>query len=378
MIVQMKPGIKADDSRTFMVAQAANDLGVKAQIKSTGGKDTSVVEVYLIDDNVKACTLTEHGFRQMPGVDHVIRVTPSTVSLSVNGSVSAHHIKLGSATVGNDLPCQLVAGPCTVDNRIDQIVDELVNVHGIKMIRGGCWKPRSNAESFPGFGKKGVRWLLKAADKHKVEVVFIEVIDETHIQDIAQIRNDVGFEGKIVLWVGARTENQILFRRLGRQKEFPVMLKNPIRAKTVAEWMKRAEFVVTGERHFDDKGILIPDRSLEQGNEEIMMCSRGVEQDDEESPYRFSPRHEWIATVRNRYWTTVGVDPSHSAGTMQNDLVFTNLEAALIQKPAFVLLETYLTDLSGMCDAQQAVPHNRLPEVQEMIAKHNQRHYPSQ
>ncbi|MBI3291163.1 hypothetical protein HYZ76_02665 [Candidatus Falkowbacteria bacterium] len=375
MIIQMQAGIGPEDKRTLTVANVAADMGVKPEIRNISGSNMVVTEVYFLDGGVKACTLPEHPFRQMEGVSLVRRVTPSAVSLSLNGNSAGHTVKIGSAFIGNNLPCQLIAGPCTVDRRIDDLVGQLVNGNGIKLIRGGCWKPRSSAESFPGFGKKGVEWLLKAAKKHRAESVFLEVLDETHITDVQRIQSAVGYNGQIVLWVGARTDNQNLLRKLGRQTSFPVMLKNPIRAKGLAEWMKRVEFVITGERHFDDDGQLIPDKSLNQGNDQILLCSRGVEHDDEESPYRFAPQHEWITAVRKRYWTPVGVDPSHSAGTMVDDLVFRNLEAALVHRPAFAIVEVYFDDRQGLCDAQQAVPLSRICEVQRMIAAHNERHY---
>ena len=375
MIVQMQVGIDENHPLTQDVIKTARNLGLKTQTHTVTGVAAMVTEVYLLDDAVAAGTLPEHVFRQLPGVNNVRRVTPSAVSLAANGTSHPHRILLGAVDVSNALPCRLIAGPCTVDSHIDELVDGLVHRHGIKMIRGGCWKPRSDARSFPGLGKLGVRWFLTAAAKHGVAVVFTEVMDETHIHDIEEIQQQTGYTGKIVLWVGARTENQVLLRRLGRQSKFPIMLKNPIAGRSVKDWIKRAEFVIAGDLHFDHAGRLIKEESLRQGNDQILLCARGVEDDDEESLYRFAPRHEWITTLRQRYWPPVGVDPSHSAGTMADNLVLRNLESALVHQPAFVLLETYFDDRQALCDAKQAVPLSRLPEVQAMIAAHNQRHY---
>ena len=375
MVVQMTAGISEKDERTLAVAQAAVRLGLKPDIRLITGTETSVVSVWLLDgEKVRACTIPEHTFRVMPGVDSVRRVTPSAVDLAINGGVINHRIKLGEIEVGNDLPCLLIAGPCTVDRNIDELVGALVQ-SGIRHIRGGCWKPRSNAVSFPGFGKRAVGWFMEAAAKYSVSTIFIEVIDETHLIDVQQIQQEVGYAGQVVVWVGARTSNQNLLRKLGCQKRYPVMIKNPVRARSIREWINLAEFVIAGERHFDEEGSLIAERSLVQGNDQILLCSRGVEHNDEESPFRFAPCHEWITAVRRRYWPTVGVDPSHSAGTMLDDLVLRNLEAALVHQPAFAIVEVYFDGQRGLCDADQAVPLCRLHEVQAMIAHHNQRHY---
>jgi len=368
----MDPGIDKTALVVQAVVETAKRLGVRPEVRSTAGTGTSVVEVYLLDGDVKACALPEFPFRQMRRVADVRRVTPSTVSLAANGHTHTHQIQLGSVTIGNDLPCSLIAGPCTVDRRVDDLVRALIQDHGIKMIRGGCWKPRSNAWSFPGFGKQAVRWLLEAAGNYNAEVVFLEVIDETHLHDVEAIVDEVSYPGKIVLWVGARTENQTLLRKLGLQDRFPVMLKNPINCQNVAQWVRKAEFVLAGQIHFDDYGRLIGEQSLAQGNDQIMLCSRGVEHHDPESPYRFLPWHELMDAIRSKYWPTVGVDVSHSAGTMENDLVLVNLSNALQHNPAFVMLETYLDDGESLCDAEQAVRLARLGEFQAMIAGHNE------
>lgn len=371
MVVQMSAGKMAKDPETEAVISLAMQLGLQTKVNTTKGTGSTVTEVYLLDDTARACTLPEHIFRQLPYVDIVRRVTPSAVSLAVNGH-AGHSIQVGSMRIGNNQPCVLIAGPCAVDKRVGDLAEGVRSI-GCSILRGGCWKPRSNPYSFPGFGKKAVRWLLQAAKAHAFDGVCIEVIDETHLVDVTRIADEVGYEGTIILWVGARTDNQILLRKLGRQRRFPIMLKNPIRMRTIDEWIDRAAFVIAGEVHFDESGKLIPELSTEQGNDQILLCSRGVEHTDEKSLYRFDPHHEVIASVRRRYWTPVGVDPSHSAGTMQDDLVLRNLQTALIQEPAFALIETYFNECNGLCDAKQAIPLSRMHEVVDMLEQHNRR-----
>src|SRR3989344_2750805 len=378
MIVQMEVGISLDTEEVKRVVQEAQDYGLIARPQENQGTNFRVVQIHLQDGKTKARTIPEFGFRNLPGVANIMRFTPSAISISANGTGKSHSIQLGPSAIGQGFPCQLIAGPCTVDKHINEIVGRLAAM-GIKYIRGGCWKPRSDPFSFPGFGKKGVRWLLEAARNHRVEAVFTEVIDSTHINDIEKIRREVGYQGKIVLWVGARTSNQTLMQKLSRQKEFPVMVKNGIRDRSVAEWISRAEPLLVGEKHWDENGQFIEAKSLNQGNDQILLCSRGVENNDTQSVFRFAPNHEWISAARARkYWAPIGVDPSHSAGTMENDLVILNLESSLPHKPDFILLEVYFDSHEGkkaQCDAKQAVPLSRLNEIQKIIADHNKKHY---
>lgn len=371
MIVQMQTGLGPEDARTQAVVRAAEERGLRPRVQENKGEAHSVTEVHMRNGDVEAASIPEHVFAQMPGVNLVRRVTPSRVSLASNAG--HHRVRLGSAQVGWGLPTLLIAGPCTVDRHVHGLVGRLVNEFGIRHVRGGCWKPRSSAYSFPGHGERAVEWLLAAARDHGVETIFTEVLDTSHVQAVRRVRDQVGYAGQIVLWIGARTNNLALLQELGRQREFPVMLKNPIDARSVGEWIARTEYILAGERAYDEDGRLIPDRSLAQGNDQILLCSRGVLQTDPESRYRFDPRHSWIDTVHQRYWTPVGVDPSHSAGTMLDDLVIRNMRASLLENPDFVLLEVYDFDSSHkpLCDAEQAVPLSRLPEVQEILARHN-------
>lgn len=371
MIVQMKVGFRESDSEVRAVVDLAERIGLSPQIETTQGEKFVVTQIKLLDgDKVKSRTIGRHVFRQLPGVETVTRVTPSLVSLtSGNGYANPHVVKVGKQLIGNDLPCKLIAGPCTVDSRIDEIVAEL-KTQGVTMIRGGCWKPRSKPGSFTGFGKDAVRWLVQAAIKHRVPAILTEVMDETQMRDVEKIVDELGYKGTVVLWVGARTENQNLLIKLGRQTRFPVMLKNPINGSFDA-WINRAEFVLAGETHYDNTGRIVDEKSTAQGNDQILLCNRGIEGDDR--VYRFNPNHHWIDVARRECWAPVGVDPSHSAGTMVNDLVLHNLEAALHYKPAFAMVEVYLDECTGLCDAQQAVPLSRFGEVKKMITSSNTR-----
>src|SRR3989442_1684231 len=84
----------------------------------------------------------------------------------------------------------------------------------------------------------------EAASRHGVETVLTEVIDTSHVAAVRRVRERVGYTGQILLWIGARTNNLVLLQELGRQRDFPVMLKNPIDARSVGEWVGRAEYIL--------------------------------------------------------------------------------------------------------------------------------------
>ena len=57
----------------------------------------------------------------------------------------------------------IIAGPCGVESR-EQIMAaaEGISRTGIRMLRGGLWKPRTHPGSFEGVGEAGAQWLRDA------------------------------------------------------------------------------------------------------------------------------------------------------------------------------------------------------------------------
>jgi len=376
VIVRMQAGIGSEDPRVIEVVDTARKYKLNPDIKTEEGKAFRVVEIYLLDGERKACELSEHIFK-LPGVESVERVTPARVTLAYEGGIGAHHIKLSpSITVGEGLPCQLVFGPCTVDRYVGDIVESLAEA-GVKMVRGGIWKPRSRPGSHRGYGRKGAQWLFEAASRCNIEVVFTEVIEAHHIDVVREEKVKAGYKGTIVLWVGARTSNSILLSALGEQTEFPVMIKNTIAAHSVQDLFERAEWVLTGKMHWSENGELDRELSMDQGNDQLILCLRGIEKSDATSVYRFDPNHHWARTLRDRSWAPICIDPSHSAGTMQDDLVLKNLEAALVHDPDLVMVEGgypgkgYDKGFRGVCDDKQSIPRERIREVINMVKSHN-------
>ncbi len=380
MIIQMQAGVGKSDPRVAAVVEKAKQYRLNPLVHSEQGTHVGVVEIHLKDGDMKTSALSEHIFVALDGVENVRRVTRPKVTLSANGMRDGKHIKLSPSTlIGAGLPCQIVAGPCTVDEKtVGPIVKGLVTEYGITAIRGGGWKPRSSPYSFPGYGERGIRLLLNAAGHEGIGTVFTEVMESQHITAVARIKQEVGYTGTVVPWVGARTGNPMLLSELGKQYEFPVMLKNSISAKGVDDLFERAERVLAGPLYWNDDGTLDEKRSMVSGNDNIILCLRGTEKTDPKSSYRFRPNHDWAETLRARSWAPIAIDPSHSAGTMENDLVLKNIRAALQHDIDMLIVEGGYpakgfggTGFRGLCDAEQSFPLERFGEILNLVSEHN-------
>src|SRR3989338_1543428 len=285
-------------------------------------------------------------------------------------------VKIGHDTIGCGLPCQPIVGPCTVTRDVSDLVSMLAD-RGVMWIRGGCWKPRSTSISFWGFGIGGVEWLLRAARANTIKTVFMEVMDTRHIDDVRYVHQCVGFEGTIVLWVGARTSNQTLLEALGSQDEYPVMLKHHPWDTTIDPLLTRAQFVTNGEMKWDDTGALLVDPDHEQ-NSTVLLCVRGLDKraPDQHRPLRFSPNPEWITELHERSLHPVVWDPSHIAG--RSEFVWQILRAGLNRQPEVVMVECWFDrddHRKALCDGDQAIPISQVPSILKMVKEHNALHY---
>jgi len=143
----------------------------------------------------------------------------------------------------------VMAGPCAVESE-EQIfkIAHKISELGIKVLRGGAFKPRTSPYSFQGLGLEGLKLMARAGKEYGLLVI-------TEVMSIEQI--DVIAEYADIFQIGARNmQNFMLLKELGRIKK-PVMLKRGISA-TLEELLLSAEYI------------------LPQGNDEVMLCERGI------------------------------------------------------------------------------------------------------
>ncbi len=376
MIIQMKPGLGLDHESVKAVSEKALQWKVIPEPEMIQGTEYNIISIRLYDGENKSNIIPEHVFEVMDGVVEVTRITPPEISLAHADANDAKVIDLTSEIkISHNLPTRLVIGPCTVDKNIDAIVENLAGL-GVKMIRGGCWKPRSSPYSFPGHGEKAVHWLLEAAKKHNMECVWLEVMESSHIDIVKNACKTIGYTGRVVLWVGARTKSSILLRSLGAQKDFPVMLKHSLSDDGPEKFIADTQWVVNGPVKFDDDGQMIEKESNNAGNHDLMLCLRGT--NGAVNPWRFRPNWDWTEYIKKNWWTPVVIDPSHAAGTVKDGLVLTSVKTALIHKPSVLLVEggySEKNEYRGLCDADQSLVIEKIPELIGMIKAHNKKHY---
>lgn len=147
----------------------------------------------------------------------------------------------------------LIAGPCAVED-CEQVFEaaKAVAGAGIKLFRGGAFKPRTSPYSFQGLGEEGLEMLCEAAVKYNLKTV-TEVTD----MDVLPVIN----ERVDVLQVGARNmDNYSLLKNIGKataeSKKWVLLKRGP--AATIEELLLAAEYI------------------LSAGNPNVILCERGI------------------------------------------------------------------------------------------------------
>jgi len=238
-------------------------------------------------------------------------------------------IDIKGVRIGDGAEPLLMAGPCSVESEEQiHIAAQMVYDSGAKILRGGCFKPRTNPYSFQGVGVEGLKWMRDAADKHGLLTV-TEAMAPGHV--------DVVAEHSDIFQIGARNmQNFDLLHAVGRAKK-PVLLKRGLSA-TISEWLQAAEHL------------------LHYGAESIILCERGVRSFDGNTRFLFDLAV--VAMIRHVYKLPIIADPSHATG--RKELIGPMGAAALAAGAHGLIIETHPDPGSACSDAAQQLNREEL------------------
>jgi 3-deoxy-7-phosphoheptulonate synthase len=241
----------------------------------------------------------------------------------------------GDVLVGGE-KIAMVAGPCAVENEEQCfIIAERLQKTGVKLFRGGAYKPRTSPYSFQGHGESGLKILSNVRKKYGFGIV-TEAIDNESLDLVEEYAD--------VIQIGARNmQNFSLLKRAGRSKK-PVLLKRGMSA-TLDEFLMAAEYV------------------LSEGNYNVMLCERGVRTFADHS--RNTLDLSVIPAVKKRSHLPILVDPSHGTGVRHKVLPLAR--AAVAAGADGLLVEVHHQPEMALSDGMQSLlPEDFATLVQEV------------
>ena len=267
----------------------------------------------------------------MPGVQKVLRVTAPYKLVSRETHQAASRIPVAESHVGGG-GFAMIAGPCSVENE-GMILEtaHYLTQQGVRMLRGGAYKPRTSPYSFQGLGEEGLKFLARAKRETGIGIV-TEVMDVESAARIEEVAD--------VLQVGARNmQNYPLLRRLSKASK-PVMLKRGLSA-TLEEWLMAAEYILSG------------------GNRQVIFCERGVRTFADHT--RNTLDLAIVPVIKKLSHLPIVVDPSHGTGVAE--YVPPMCFAALAAGADGLLIEVHPDPARAMSDGAQSLNFDAFGEM---------------
>jgi 3-deoxy-7-phosphoheptulonate synthase len=271
------------------------------------------------------------------GVHECIRVTKPYKLTGRDMHPEDTTLRVGQTTIGPGT-FTIIAGPCSVENEdmILRTAEALVK-RGVKLMRGGAFKPRTSPYSFQGLGQEGLDILVRARQKTGMGIV-TELMDTEHADQVEAAAD--------MIQIGTRNmQNFSLLRRVSTAKK-PILLKRGLSA-TMEEWLLAAEYVLSG------------------GNFQVALCERGVRTFADHS--RNTLDLSIVPPVKKLSHLPVVIDPSH--GTGRAEFVPSMALAGLAAGADGLLIEVHPNPTHAFSDGAQSLDFAAFDRLLEQLKR---------
>ncbi|MBM7554936.1 bifunctional 3-deoxy-7-phosphoheptulonate synthase/chorismate mutase [Thalassobacillus pellis] len=230
-------------------------------------------------------------------------------------------IDIKGERIGEGEP-SFIMGPCAVES-YEQVaaVAEAVKKRGLKLLRGGAFKPRTSPYDFQGLGLEGLKILKRVADEYDLAVI-------SEIVNPADVYKAVDYVD--VIQIGARNMQNFELLKAAGSVDKPVLLKRGMSA-TISEFINAAEYIMS------------------RSNANIMLCERGIR--TYEKATRNTLDISAVPILKQETHLPVMVDVTHSTG--RRDLLLPTAKAALAIGADGVMAEVHPDPAVALSDSAQ-------------------------
>lgn len=313
-------------------------------------KNVSTNEAQNIADELKAILIekeeiilvTPSKLQEIPKhIEHQVAkyiAVPNDIQLASKKYISGtREINIGNIKIGGEYNNTLmITGPCSVENeeQIEKSAKFCVE-QGVKVLRAGCYKPRTSPYSFQGLGLEGLKLLAKMRDKYGLKII-TEVRDASHVDDVIEYADIVQIGAKAMYDHG-------ILRRCGQARK-PILLKRGF-GSTLQEFVQAAEFILSG------------------GNDDVILCERGIR--TFETNTRFTLDLCGVAFLKEKTNLPIILDPSHAMGYAYG--VADLSRACVAMGIEGLLIETHPTPKEAWSDAAQQLNFEEFAQLQASL-----------
>ena len=315
MLIVMRHG--ATEAEIQRVVGVIREMGYQA--RPMPGSQRTAVGLVGNDGRVESSRL-----EGLPGVQEVIHVSKPYKQVSREWKLENTIVRLtGGITLGGP-EVAVIAGPCSVESE-HQILESARQVReaGAVILRGGAFKPRTSPYSFQGLGRPALKLLAKAREETGL-LICTEAMDPEGVGWVSEVAD--------IIQIGARNmQNFSLLRAAGRAGK-PVLLKRGI-AATITELLLSAEYL------------------LAEGNNDVILCERGVRGFDLTTRYLFDLSA--IPVVQKLSHLPIIADPSHGTGLREK--VIPMARAAVAAGADGIMVEVHPNPDEARSDGAQSL-----------------------
>lgn len=179
-----------------------------------------------------------------------------------------------------------MAGPCSVESfeQMDK-TSQFLSQLGVKILRGGAFKPRTAPRCFEGLGEDGLKIMKEMREKYEMLIV-TELLDERHAELLAEYAD--------IIQIGTRNMQNFALLKTAGDLNMPVLLKRGLSA-TIEEWLNAAEYVLDHQKE-----------------KQVLLCERGIRTFETMTRNTFDLNA--IPVLKFLSWLPVIADPSHATG----------------------------------------------------------------
>lgn len=351
LILAADTDLEGDACRALQTHLAALP-GITTRVHQVRGAQQTLTEIYLLGDT-KALQIED--MEQLPCVERVVRISADYRIIGRHRTDQGGFAFEYNGVEFSQDSFNVCAGLCAVDTpeHVEQMMRTL-KAHGQVCTRMGAYKPRTSPYAFQGHGKSCLPWVFELAGKYDIRVIAMEITHENHIDEIRNALETTGHPTGVMLQIGTRnTQNFELLKQVGRQSEFPILLKRGF-GITLEESLNAAEYLAS------------------EGNSHIIFCLRGMKTNMGD-PHRNFVDFAHVPVVKRLTRLPVCIDPSHSVGSRASapdrvlDMMHVTAQG-IVAGANMVLVDFHPNPAAALVDGPQALRLEELPWFLDDVA----------
>ncbi len=336
---------KESDAYSQAMEYLGNLPNITLRVHEEHGKEKVLTEIYLLGNTA---ALDAEEINSLPAVERVVRVSEEYRILGRHkDDQRPTSFEYNGVHFGQD-NLNVFAGLCAVNTPEDvETMMKALQEQGQVCTRMGAYKPRTSPYAFQGHGKNCLPYVFELAGKYDIKVIAMEVTHETHVAEIREALQQTGNPTGIMLQIGTRnTQNFELLKAVGRQREFPVLLKRGF-GITLEESLNAAEYLAS------------------EGNSRVIFGLRGMKTNMGD-PHRNFVDFAHVPVVKRLTRMPVCIDPSHSVGTRDSapdgllDVMHVTAQG-VIAGANMILVDFHPHPPRALVDGPQALQLHELP-----------------